>query len=250
MQRYFLEEAYQTSEQFKLSGEAFHHIVRVMRMKPQDKVYLAFKDQVSILAEITEIHEDTVYLVEVEKEEVQKELPNDITIASGYPKGDKLDWIVQKGTELGAHAFIGFPAKTSIVKWDTKKRKKRQERLQKIAQEAAEQSHRQITPQVELLESQKNFFDCLSSYDVLVIAYEESAKQGELANLAKVFKELSGGKRILAVFGPEGGFTPEEIAIFIENDGILCGLGPRILRTETAPLYLLSAASYQWELNQ
>ena len=249
MQRYFLEEAYQPNEPFKLSGEAFHHVVRVMSMTPKDQVYLVFKDQVSIRAEITEIQDNVVYLVEVEKEKGQKELPNAITIASGYPKGDKLDWIVQKGTELGAHAFIGFPATNSIVKWDRKKREKRQERLQKIAQEAAEQSHRQMAPQIELLETQKSFFDRLSSYDVIVIAYEESAKQGELANLEKVFKELTVGKRVLAVFGPEGGFTPEEIAVFIEKNGILCGLGPRILRAETAPLYLLSAASYQWELN-
>ncbi len=248
MQRYFLEEAYQPNTRFELSGEAFHHIVRVMRMVPKDQVYLAFNDQVSIRAEITEISEDTVYLSELEKEKSQKELPNNITIASGYPKGDKLDWIVQKGTELGAHGFIGFPAKTSIVKWDAKKRNKRQERLNKIAQEAAEQSHRQIAPQVELLESQQALFDRLSAYDVLLIAYEESAKQGELANLAKVFQELTDGSRILAVFGPEGGLAPEEVEAFVEKGGILCGLGPRILRTETAPLYLLSAASYQWEL--
>ncbi|MEY8445956.1 16S rRNA (uracil(1498)-N(3))-methyltransferase [Enterococcus ratti] len=249
MQRYFLEEIYQPDEQIILSGEAFHHIVRVMRMTPKDQVYLVFKDQLAIRAEIIEINEDAVYLIEIEKEQTQKELPNTITIASGYPKGDKLDWIVQKGTELGAYAFIGFPAKTSIVKWDTKKRKKRQERLKKIAQEAAEQSHRQVAPQVELLENQQAFLECFSSYDVVLVAYEESAKQGELANLAKVFKELAVGKRILAVFGPEGGFTLEEIEVFIEKGGILCGLGPRILRTETAPLYLLSVASYQWELD-
>ncbi len=83
---------------------------------------------------------------------------------------------------------------------------------------------------------------------MLLIAYEESAKQGELANLAKVFQELTDGSRILAIFGPEGGLAPEEVEAFVEKGGILCGLGPRILRTETAPLYLLSAASYQWEL--
>lgn len=173
-----------------------------------------------------------------------------ITIASGYPKGDKLEWIVQKGTELGAHAFIGFPAKTSVVKWDAKKRKKRQERLIKIAQEAAEQSHRQIAPQVELLDTEKELFTQLSDYDVILVAYEESAKQGELANLAKVLNSVAAGSRILAIFGPEGGLMAEEINQFVDAGAIICGLGPRILRTETAPLYLLSAASYHWELNK
>ncbi len=211
---------------------------------------MAFSDQQVIIAEITEITEEKVYLTEIEKEEMEKELPSMITIASGYPKGDKLEWIVQKGTELGAHAFIGFPAKTSVVKWDAKKRKKRQERLTKIAQEAAEQSHRQIAPRVELLDTEKELFTQLSDYDVILVAYEESAKQGELANLAKVFNSVTAGSRILAIFGPEGGLMAEEINQFVDAGAIICGLGPRILRTETAPLYLLSAASYHWELNK
>lgn len=250
MQRYFLEQAYQSSGEFALSTEIFHHIVHVMRMKPKDRVYLVFNDQQVILAEITKITDEKVYLIEVEKEETEKELTSMITIASGYPKGDKLEWIVQKCTELGAYAFLGFPAKTSVVKWDTKKRKKRQERLIKIAQEAAEQSHRQIAPQVELLETEEELFTQLSYYDIILVAYEESAKQGELANLAKVLNSVTAGRRILAIFGPEGGLMPAEIEKFIEAGAIICGLGPRILRTETAPLYLLSAASYQWELNK
>ena len=248
MQRYFLDEPYRPQERFVIEDEAYHHMVRVMRMAVKDQVYLAFNDQIAIIAEINEMNENEVFLVEVAKESVQKELPCKITIASGYPKGDKLDWIVQKGTELGAHGFVGFPAAASVVKWDAKKRKKRQERLIKIAQEAAEQSHRQVVPQVSLMETEKEFYETLSSYDVLLIAYEESAKQGEAANLAKILQSVLPGTRILAVFGPEGGLSPKEVAYFEAQGGILCGLGPRILRTETAPLYLLSAASFQLEL--
>lgn len=248
MQRYFLDEAYQPQEHFVLEGEAYHHIARVMRMTVEDQVYLAFNDQIAIIAEISEMTDQAIFLKEVAKENVQKELPCNITIASGYPKGDKLDWVVQKGTELGAHAFIGFPAATSVVKWDAKKRKKRQERLVKIAQEAAEQSHRQVVPQVNLMETEKEFYASLESYDVLLIAYEESAKQGEATNLAKLLQSVIPGSRILAVFGPEGGLSQKEVAYFEAQGGILCGLGPRILRTETAPLYLLSAASFQLEL--
>ena len=81
-----------------------------------------------------------------------------------------------------------------------------------------------------------------------MIAYEESAKAGEMAHLAQVLTDVQPGERILAVFGPEGGIMPAEIETLVAAGGILCGLGPRILRTETAPLYLLSAASYQLEL--
>ena len=120
MQRYFIDLPY-TGGSYELAGEVFHHIVRVMRMEPGEKVYLVFPDQTAIIAEITEVKSETVVLTEVAKEEQAKELPVFVTIASGYPKGDKLEWIVQKGTELGAAAFIGFPARASVVKWDAKK---------------------------------------------------------------------------------------------------------------------------------
>lgn len=248
MQRYFLKEPYQKQESYHIYGEAYHHMIRVMRMSTGDQVFLAFDNQVSIIAEISEITEEAVVLIEVAKEQQVKELPIQITIASGYPKGDKLELVVQKGTELGAASFIGFPAKTSVVKWDGKKLSKKQQRLEKIAQEAAEQSHRQNTPTIELLMNETEFFQKLTNYDVIIVAYEESAKQGETAQLAQIFQTIDSGSRVLAIFGPEGGLTPNEVETLVSAGGKLCGLGPRILRTETAPLYLLSAASYQLEL--
>ncbi|MGX7197464.1 16S rRNA (uracil(1498)-N(3))-methyltransferase [Enterococcus olivae] len=247
MQRYFLEEVYEPKERYEAVGEAYHHMIRVMRMSVGAQVYLAFQNQVTIVAEIIEITDDAVQLKEIAKELQEKELPVAITIACGYPKGDKLDLIVQKGTELGAAAFIGFPAKTSVVKWDAKKLVKKQQRLEKIAQEAAEQSHRQVTPSVELLNSEAALLQQLSQFDAVVIAYEEAAKQGETAQLAKILQQIEKGSRLLAIFGPEGGFAPEEIEQLTSLKGQLCGLGPRILRAETAPFYLLSAASYQLE---
>ncbi|MGV3084056.1 16S rRNA (uracil(1498)-N(3))-methyltransferase [Enterococcus dispar] len=247
MQRYFISTPYKKDE-IRLSGEAFHHMIRVMRMKPEDEVYLVYADQIAIIAKIVAIEEDAVILTEVEKERQNKELPLLVTIASGYPKGDKLEWIVQKGTELGAYEFIGFPAQSSVVKWDEKKLAKKKQRLVKIAQEAAEQSQRQLTPNVELLANEGQLWDKLDAYDAIVVAYEESAKQGEKAQLVQVLQSLPAGSRLLAIFGPEGGITPDEIEKLKAGGGKLCGLGPRILRTETAPLYLLSAISYQWEL--
>lgn len=248
MQRYFVAEPYETREYYAITGENYHHIVRVMRMETGQQVYLAFSDRVAIVAEITEITDTAVQLKEVSKEQKEKELPINVTIASGYPKGDKLDWIVQKGTELGSHRFIGFPAKTSVVKWDQKKLAKKTERLNKIAMEAAEQSHRQFAPTIVLLEKEQELIGLFSSYDKVLVAYEESAKEGERSSFATVLTNLTVGETVLIVFGPEGGFSPEEIKLFEENQAILCGLGPRILRTETAPLYALSAISYQFEL--
>lgn len=90
--------------------------------------------------------------------------------------------------------------------------------------------------------------DVFSRYDKVLIAYEESAKVGERSRFATALSELVVGESILIIFGPEGGFSPAEIEKFQEYGGVVCGLGPRILRAETAPLYALSAISYQFEL--
>ncbi|MTD42327.1 16S rRNA (uracil(1498)-N(3))-methyltransferase [Erwinia sp. CPCC 100877] len=248
MQRYFVKEPYQAKEQYEMTGENYHHMVRVMRMEPKAQVYLAFADQVAIVAEITEITDDSVYLKELHKELTEKELPIQVTIACGLPKGDKLEWVVQKGTELGAHRFIGFPAKTSVVKWDHKKIIKKTERLNKIATEAAEQSHRQFAPDVVLLENKQALIELFSDYDQVLIAYEESAKEGERSHFAAVLADMNAGESLLVIFGPEGGVSSDEITQFQAAGAQVCGLGPRILRVETAPLYVLSAISYQFEL--
>ncbi|MGK0551989.1 16S rRNA (uracil(1498)-N(3))-methyltransferase [Enterococcus faecalis] len=248
MQRYFLNEPYHNQATYVVGGDHYHHIVRVMRMEPGQKSYLVFHDSIVIVAEITHITETEVWFKELEKEVAEKELPLVITIACGLPKGDKLDWIVQKGTELGAFAFIGFPAQTSVVKWDHKKREAKKKRLSKIATEAAEQSQRQQTPTVQLFAQSEELLASFSNYDQVLVAYEEAAKKGEHSKLAQVLAASQQGARLLLVFGPEGGFSKSEIDQFQAAGALLCGLGPRILRAETAPLYALSAVSYQTEL--
>ena len=99
-----------------------------------------------------------------------------------------------------------------------------------------------------LFANNADFYQHLATYDKILVAYEESAKQGEKSQLVQSFQALQPGQRVLAIFGPEGGITPKEIEIFTQAGAFLCGLGPRILRCETAPLYLLGAASYQFEL--
>ncbi|MBC6307954.1 16S rRNA (uracil(1498)-N(3))-methyltransferase [Listeria sp. FSL L7-1582] len=247
MQRYFIDEV--KDETAIITGDNFHHIVRVMRMKLDDQVYLVTPDERTAIAGISELGDDFVRLTVLSWKSESTELPIHITIASGLPKGDKLELITQKGTELGAKHFLSFPAKRSISKWDGKKAKKKVERLDKIALEAAEQSHRSFVPHFQHLESFQALIQSLTQYDYVVVAYEESAKEGETAALASVFKQMKQGESVLAIFGPEGGFATEEIDKLEANKALKVGLGPRILRTETAPFYFLAAASYAFELS-
>lgn len=251
VQRYFISEKKENlTTGITITGDDVHHISRVMRMKPGSKLICCTSDGQAALCEIEEVNDETAVCMIIEWQTADHELPVSVTIASGLPKGDKLEWILQKGTELGAASFIPFNAARSVVKLDAKKAVKKVERWRKIVKEASEQSYRNRIPEVAEPYSWKELINTSASYDVKIVAYEESAKNGELANLAKALNESHSGQSILVVFGPEGGLTEEEIKQLTSAGFIACGLGPRILRTETAPLYVLSAVSYYFELSR
>lgn len=247
LQRYFVKE-HANHQRFLLSGEDRHHIVHVMRMHVDDSIICVNDLGKAAICKIAEITDDFVAAEVVEWMEEDTELPISITIASGLPKGEKLEWIIQKGTELGAHQFQPFAAARSIVKWDEKKALKKIDRWQKIAKEAAEQSHRSFCPEVSAPVDFKVMVQKAKAFDYKLVAFEEEGKSGEKSKFSMTLNKMKKGESLLLVFGPEGGLALEEIKLLRENNFELCGLGPRILRTETAPLYALAAISYHFEL--
>ncbi|MGT2753790.1 16S rRNA (uracil(1498)-N(3))-methyltransferase [Streptococcus ovis] len=226
--------------------DTIKHMFNVMRLTGGDEVVLVFDDGVKHLAKVADSGDHQFELVEELADNV--EMPVQVTIASGFPKGDKLDLVTQKATELGASAIWAYPADWSVVKWDGKKLAKKEEKLAKIALGAAEQSKRNHVPEVCLFEKKADFLAQLLAFDKIFIAYEVTAKVGELSALAHELKTVKEGDKLLFIFGPEGGISPKEIEAFEQAGGIKVGLGPRILRTETAPLYALSVVSYAVEM--
>jgi 16S rRNA (uracil1498-N3)-methyltransferase len=247
VQRYFVNKK-ANENQFFIDAEDRHHIVKVMRMQIGDKLICVEPEGKSAVCKIAEITDEQVVADVVQWKEEISELPIVVTIASGLPKGDKLEWIIQKGTELGAKEFIPFSAARSVVKWDEKKAAKKIERWQKIAKEAAEQSHRAYLPEVVSPMSFKEMLTRSKNYHYRVAAFEEESRNGETSIFAKTLQGMQSGESLLLVFGPEGGLSEEEVQLLQAHDFALCGLGPRILRTETAPLYTLAAISYHFEL--
>lgn len=246
MQQYFVKG--RADQQVTITDKATaKHMFQVMRLKEDDQVVLVFDDGIKRLAKVVDSAGQSLEIIEELASNL--ELPVQVTIASGFPKEDKkLKLVIQKGTELGAHAIWGFPADWSVAKWDGKKLAKKEEQLAEVALNAAQQSKRNVLPEVKLFEKKGDFLGQLANFDKIFVAYEESAKVGEKSALASHLGQLEKGDRILFVFGPEGGISPAEIAELKGAGAILCGLGPRILRTETAPLYALSAVSYELEL--
>lgn len=226
--------------------DTIKHMFNVMRLVEDDQVVLVFDDGIKRLVRVVDKEAHTFELVEELQDNV--ELPVEVTIASGFPKGDKLEFITQKVTELGASQVWAFPADWSVAKWDGKKLAKKAEKLEKIALGAAEQSKRNRVPAIQLFEKKADFLAQLANFDRIIVAYEESAKAGESAALVQALTGLEEGAKVLFIFGPEGGLSPAEIESFQAVGAVLAGLGPRILRAETAPLYALSSVSVLLEL--
>lgn len=248
MQRYFLETAQQSGDTVVLTPEIAHHWVTVLRAQVGDQA--EFVDTTAHLFHGALQTDDpaaaTVLLTAVPTPAV--ELPAEVTIACGLPKQEKAEWITQKATELGVAHVIFYGADWSVAKWQPTKVAKKLARLTKVAHGAAEQSHRLRRPDVTYAPSLKTVLE--TPYDQPLMAYEESAKQGERSALTTHLQAVRPGQTVLAIFGPEGGISPAEVALATATGTTLVGLGPRILRTETAPLYFLTAASVLWELQE
>lgn len=246
MQRYFLDKPFDENGYAIITGEDEKHITRVMRMREGDEI-CCVTEGAGRIAAIHRIDENGVTVQVTGTISTQSELPVRVTLACGLPKGDKLELIVQKGTELGMAGIIPFQAERSIVKWDEKKGDKKTARLRKIAKEAAEQSHRTIIPEISEPLTFKDMLKSANAFDVCLFADEEEAKEGTSNKIAVRLQKVYHGQSILVLFGPEGGLSRDEAVTLTEAGFLPVSLGPRILRTETAPLYVLSAMSYEFE---
>lgn len=242
MQRYFCEEKF--DNKFIINGDDYHHIKNVMRMKENDQVYICFNNE-TYLCKINNIN-DVIELEIINKVDEQRELPVEVTIAQGLPKGDKADLVVQKCTEFGASGFVFIESERTIVKYDNKKKDKKIERWSKIIKEASEQAHRQRIPIVNGIYKINNIKDIINDYDLLLFAYEELAIQG-INTWDLLRSEFKNIKKVLLFIGPEGGISEEEADRLSKLGFKSISLGPRILRTEAAGLYFLSVTSYLLE---
>lgn len=247
MQRYFINQVIQSvGEMISVPKEQEHHMIKVMRMNIAECCEIVDEKEQLYIAKLTQV--SPLELTIEEHKEQNVELPIDVTIFVGLSKGDKLETLVQKATELGVHTIVPVEMKRNMVKWTKDKSQKKIERLQKIAQEAAEQSHRLHVPKVSELMTLKESVVLAKQSTKALVAFEEVAKEGEAVVFVQTLTSLQKGDSIAFYFGPEGGFDLQEIEYLNSKEVHSCALGPRILRAETAPMYALAAVSYHFEL--
>ncbi|MBU5453899.1 RsmE family RNA methyltransferase [Caproiciproducens sp. MSJ-32] len=231
----------------KILGDDVKHLYKVLRFNEGDKIVLNNCEGEEFLSTIETITKQEVIVSIDKKLEVNNESRIKIYLFQGLPKAQKMDLIVQKGTELGIMEFI--PIITERVDIKLKGEFKKLDRLNRIALEAAKQSKRTIIPKVSAPLSFNEAIDKLKTMDLIIVPYENAEDFGIKTLFRKLNNEL--GDKIIdirnvgIIIGPEGGFEAEEISELKDNGAYIVTLGKRILRTETAGFVCASLVNYE-----
>ena len=233
MQRYFVSNI--VDGHLELDKDQIRHIEKVMRMQVGDQVTACFNDEV-FLCEIKAFN--PLDVVVVNKLDEDHELKNPVTLLYCLPKGDKLDLVLQKATELGVSEIILVQSERCVAKIKKEDVEKKLTRFRTILTEASEQSKRNKIPVIEKIIDYKDISKF--HFDHAYIAYENSTDETFYESLMKVKDNES----IAVLVGSEGGFSPKEVDYAISNGYHSISLGKRILRSETAAIFSLSAISF------
>lgn len=231
MQQYFAK-----NKNLELEQSDYHHIKNVMRMKKGDLIKVIY-DEVIYTCKLTNIDNIKFDIVKEDKKE-----DNDvyITISFSLIKEQKLNYLLQKATEIGANEFIPINTIRSVVKIDNKKWPSKKERWNKICKEASEQSFRVNIPKINDIKNIKELTNL--NYDLKILC----SLNKNTKNIKKVLQKHDKCDKILLVFGPEGGFDPKEEEYLINNGFISVSLGDNVLRAETAVSTALSMIKYEF----
>lgn len=246
MPKFFIKKEQIKENEINIIGSDVNHIKNVLRLTLKEKIEISCPEiGDTYLSEIKEYDKDIVICNIIEKLEKQTEPNVYIHIFQGLPKSDKMEWIIEKGTEIGISEFTPIEMKRCVVKLDEKSKLKKCDRWAKIAEVAAKQAGRECIPKVNEIINIKKIYEKLKKYDIVLVAYEKEEKN-KLKNILKEYKNKIDNK-IAVIIGPEGGIDQDEWEELTQNNAISVTLGKRILRTETAPLMIASNLIYEFE---
>ncbi|NLK44229.1 MAG: 16S rRNA (uracil(1498)-N(3))-methyltransferase [Tissierellia bacterium] len=240
MHRFFANIEQLIDNNIEIIGKDVKHIKDVLRLKVKEKIEVVIDGYV-YLCEIIRLEKDKVLTQVIEKNKGRNESPIHIVLYQGLAKGNKMDTIIQKCTEIGVKEFYPVALKRSVVKVkDIKKEEAKVERWNTIADEAAKQSKRDILPKVHNIISFDQMANILKNEKNIVVPYEDEKRNSIKGNL-----KLDGDK-IHLIIGPEGGFEQDEIERLKSLGANIFTLGPRILRTETAGAVATTILLYEF----
>ena len=238
MTRFFIEPEQMQAEFMVLTGENATH-AKVLRLKNGEQVLVCDGNGNECVCTVSDVSAGQISLVVNSRCEATSEAQVQVSVYMAFSKGDKLELVIQKATELGANEIIAFPSARCVSRPDDKSLKKKLERWQKIAASAAEQSGRGRIPQVLTVESYTKALERAATADLAILFYEN-----ERATTLRMALESQTYTTVSLMTGPEGGLEQREVGLAKDTGLRICTLGKRVLRCETAPLCALSAVMY------
>ena len=246
MARFFAGPGQADGDVIRITGPDMHHMRHVLRMAEGDAVTVVSGDATLYTCEIEAFREDCAVLRIRSAETGRSELPAQITLFQGLPKGDKTETVIQKAVELGAYEVVPVSMKRSVVKVDPKKAGAKLARYRGIAEAAAKQSGRAYVPQVGPFMTLPEAAAYLEAghFTKVLVPYE--CADG-MAKSRAVLEDVRPGDRVAVFIGPEGGFEQDEVEMLKDARGQVFSLGKRILRTETAGMTVLSLLMFRLE---
>lgn len=245
MHRFYISPENWNLDHLQLDAAEAHHCLNVLRMKSGEKAVVFNGQGVEATVEIGEADKNGVQLKRLHHAKTP-ELACSVTLGQAIPKGKNMDLIVQKATELGVSVIAPLLSERTVIQCDKEESLKKQHKWQEVVIEAAKQCGQNWLPKVQVPQSPKEFFAEGQRFDLMLIA----SLQADAVHLKTVLADFAGtaGKRpknVLILIGPEGDFTPAEIALAKSSGARPITLGPIVLRTETAALYSLSVLAYE-----
>ncbi len=247
MSKFFVKENQIYDNKIEIIDEDVNHIKNVLRLTIDNEIKICDQDNSkNYRCQIIGISSQKIECKILEEMENEAEGNVELHIFQGLPKADKMELIIQKGTELGVAEFIPVNMKRCIVKLDGKDQVKKIERWNKIAEVAAKQSGRDLIPKVTNLENIKQIVNKINDYDLVLVAYEMEKETYIREELLKL-KNLKQNYKIAVLIGPEGGLELDEVELLKNQGAKVISLGKRILRTETVALQVASIIMYELE---
>lgn len=245
MFNFFVEDNSRVGNNYFIEGADFNHIRNVVRMHVGDTL-LVSENGTSHLCEIRSLEGETCVVEIIEENFQNTDLPVEIHLFQALPKGDKMEFIIQKTVELGVDKIHPVEMKRCVVKLDDKKKKSKVARWQSISESAAKQSKRCKIPAVGNVLSFKEAMKKAEEMDLFLVPYE--SERGMLST-KEALSEIKAGMKIGIIIGPEGGFEDSEVESATDKGGKVVSLGSRILRTETAAMTAVGMCMLHVEMN-
>lgn len=236
MHQFFIEDHQIGKEYVTITGSDVNHIKNVLRMRPGEKIRVSSVSGQDFFCEIAELGDAFVQADILDETVPKTELSSRIYLFQALPKGERMEYVIQKAVELGVYEIIPVAMKYCVVKLDEKRAEKKVKRWQAISESAAKQSKRSRIPRVHPVMSYAEALDYADSCDVRLVPYEN--ERGMQAT-AEALEKLKSAGSVSIFIGPEGGFAPEEIDAVRQSMDVI-SLGRRILRTDTAAICTMS----------